>query len=470
MLRGETRMTHGDGREEGIPVKETGTATWQLKVLGGRASGALLPLPPGKYSLGQDEDCDFIFLDDAFLGGKVVLEIGAAATAPVLRTTGLVKARVGGKPMAAEAAELGAYQAIDVGGTRFALGPADVPWPEPASVSGLEAAEDEGLKAAEAAAKEAQARKAATLAAAKARRQRRNRRLVKALVALFILAGIAGVGWTFFTERPDTRAAVKAIIADLSLPEVKLVEAAGALWVKGFVRTEAERSALLARLGGVEPKVLARIISAEETRASILDVLALYQMDFDVDIGPGGKAVIAGVSDKPALVQEILESVRQGVQSETEVEGRILPPGNVLPWLNQMLSAKALPHKVRLEVSRGRLVGHLVRNQLDSLELEAWRTIKGSFQSQFGLAIEDRWTDKLSPALLRFAAAAQELENDMRGVTVGELSYVTMRDGRKYFEGARLKSGPYIKSIGKDRIVMTIGNLEQNYFVKRGTR
>lgn len=464
MLRGETQM-EAEARE----AKEFDRATWQLKVLGGRASGALLPLPPGKYSLGQDEDSDFIFLDDAFLGGKVILEIGAVSAAPMLRTTGLVKAQVGGKLLSTEAVELGAYQAIDVGGTRFALGPAGEPWPEP-KVADNEASVDDGLKAAEAAAQEAQARKAAALAAAQSRRQRRNRRLLRTGVALFILAGIAGIGWTLFHERPDARAAVKAIIADLSLPDVKLVEAAGALWVKGFVRTEAERSALLARLGGVEPKVQARIISAEETRASILDVLALYQMDFDVDIGPGGKAVIAGVSDKPAMVQEILESVRQGVQSETEVEGRILPPGNVLPWLNQMLAAKALPHKVRLEASRGRLVGNLVKNQLDSLELDAWRTIKASFQSQFGLAIEDRWTDKLSPALLRFAAAAQELENDMRGVTVGELSYVTMRDGRKYFEGARLKSGPYIKSIGKDRIVMTIGNLEQNYFVKRGTR
>ena len=107
---------------------EASTAAFLMKVSGGRHSGANLPLVPGKYSLGQDQDCDFIFLDDAFLGGRILLDVTGAK--PVLEVTGSTKASVGGKPMASATQPLEPFEYVEVGATRFALGPAGTPWPE----------------------------------------------------------------------------------------------------------------------------------------------------------------------------------------------------------------------------------------------------------------------------------------------------------------------------------------------------
>jgi hypothetical protein len=84
--------------------------------------------------------------------------------------------------------------------------------------------------------------------------------------------------------------------------------------------------------------------------------------------------------------------------------------------------------------------------------------------------LEERWTDRLSPALLRFSAATRELDSQLVGVTVGELSYITLRNRRKFFEGARLASGLTVKSILRDRIVLSLDNVEQNYFLKKGRK
>src|SRR3954467_11173085 len=83
-----------DGEDRGAAGAETASG-YQLRVLSGRHSGAIMPLPSGRHSLGQDEESDFIFLDDAFLGGRVILDL--TGSEPAIEVTGQVKASLDGR-------------------------------------------------------------------------------------------------------------------------------------------------------------------------------------------------------------------------------------------------------------------------------------------------------------------------------------------------------------------------------------
>jgi type III secretion system YscD/HrpQ family protein len=447
-----------EGREPAALEARPPAAGYLLKVLGGRHAGAEMPLAPGKYSLGQDEECDFIFLDDAFLGGRVVLDV--TGLVPVLSTTGPVKAAVAGKTVA-DPQTVDLYEPVEVGSTRFALGHADRPWPEPPKP----AAEPEAAPpapASDAAPADGSASKSAGA---------KRRKLPFLIAALFLLLAGSGVfAWLKLRHVADPAQTLRGILAEMKLNEISVLPDPAGFLLRGFLESEAERDALLNRVKHFTPPVKTRLVSAEETRASIQGVLDLYHMELPVRIGPMGKAVITGICDNPRLIKEISEAVRQGVQSETEVEEHFHATGTVIPFVTKQLSARVLDHKVRVELIDGRLAGVLVKNQMDSAEMSAWNQVREAYRGEFGMDLDEKWTDRLSPALLRFNAATRELDSQLVGITVGEMGYITLRNRRKYFEGAKLASGLTVKSIEKDRIVLSLGNVEQNYFLKKGSK
>lgn len=456
---------------------ETASAGYQLRVLAGRHSGAVMPLPPGRYSLGQDETSDFIFLDDAFLGGQVVIDV--TGVIPKLEVTGVVKALVEGQsPAPGQHLPLDSYQPVEVGATRFAIGPYHLPWPEPALPKN-ETALETSVALSDAPPSEANwpppteeefvaaAAKAAKAAKAAARR----RRMPFVIVGSLLASGAVALGaWLILHTPVDPAVVLRGILNELKLAEVHVESLPGHYLLKGFLQTEAERETLVRRVKDFSPPVKTRLVSAEETLTSIQGVLDLYALECPITIGRMGKVTITCISDNPRLAKEITESVRQGVQAETEVEQKFYPTGVAYPFINRMLAAKVLEHKVRLETQKGKVYGILVRNQMDSVEIGDWNTIRASFKGQFGMDLEERWTDRLSPALLRFSAATRELDTQLVGVTVGELSYITLKNRRKFFEGARLASGLTVKSILRDRIVLSLDNVEQNYFLKKGRK
>lgn len=448
----------GTAREASVPA-------YKLKVLAGRHAGAVMPLLPGRHSLGQDEECDLIFLDDAFLGGRVILDVSGASLR--LEATGQVKAAVDGKPVTSEPQVLENFQVVEVGATSFALGPVEGPWPGDAASQPEDTGENPPPETESAPAETPSAEPAVPSPG----ESRKGRRVLAIGIAagLFVLLSVA-IAVLVLRPKPDPMGAIRSVIVDMGLGEIKVEDTGEDFLVNGFVKTEEQKAAFASRLSQLGLPIRTRILSAEEIITSIQGVIELYQMDFLIEIAPWGKVTMVGVNDDQAMLKELLESVRQGAQSEVKVDGRFLATGVVIPYVTRLLAAKGLVHKVRLEAHRGRLQGVLVKNQMDDAEMAAWKTIKDSFQATFGMEIEEKWTDKLSPTLAKFAAANQELDAELLGVTPGEMGYVTLKNGRKYFEGARLKSGPFIKDISRERLILAIGAVEEPYYLKKGKR
>jgi type III secretion system YscD/HrpQ family protein len=465
-----------DGNDHAAGIEAETASGYQLKVLSGRHTGAIMPLPPGRHSLGQDEESDFIFLDDAFLGGRVIVDVTGAE--PTIEVTGQVKATLEGRELAPGApAPLPSHKAVEVGTTRFAIGPADQPWPEPAAPQPAEtapadAAAPAGTGDATPASAPAEQPKEGEAASAAPKPPRRRRGLWIAVAVPIIFAAALG-GFAFFRPRPpvvDPAAQLRAMLVELHLPEVHVVPGPGGLLMKGFVRNQVERDSLNLRLEGFHHPVRIQLTTLEEIRGGIQGVLDFYHLQCPVTISPAGKATVACVLDNPGAAKEMTESLRQAMPPDADLDLRLYASSEAYAFLNRQLAARVLDHKIHPEARLGRIGCVLVKNQMDSLELKAWGSIRDSFRAQFGMDLDERWTERLSPVLQRFQNFAHMLDSQLVGVTVGEMSYITLKHRRKYFEGARLVGGLSLKSIRSDRLVLSLDNVEQNYFLKKGPK
>lgn len=430
-----------------------------------------MPLARACHNLGQDEECDLIFLDDAFLNGRVVLDL--TGTVPKLSTTGEVKAVLDGQVVEGGRV-LEPYQSVEVGATRFALGIVGEPWPEPPKPEQASqpetpvgpSAEPDGSPVA----MPAEAANPVTLT----RSVRIARFLLRRRLPLLIGGGVLllASAITYLATRPvrDHAGEARGIIAGLALTEVRAREEGGDLVVEGFVPTEKEKEALTESLSGLGLRVKNAAITGEETFAAIRQVLEISDVNYIVEIGKGGKAMLKGVDDDSLRIVDIADASRQGVKPGVAVETGIQGSVVVKAYLSRLLAAKDLVHKIKVEIEKGRVYGLLVTGRMNDSELAAWGQIKASFQSQFGFQVGERWTEQLSPTLQQFAAAFKELDEGLLSVTPGEMAHISLRGGRKCFEGGRLRSGPYVQSIRKDRLVLSVGSVEEIYTIKKGRR
>ena len=185
---------------------------------------------------------------------------------------------------------------------------------------------------------------------------------------------------------------------------------------------------------------------------------------------PVGKVILRGVYDDRVRLREITDAMLQEIPGIQAVEDSVLTTEAIFPFLTETLAQRKLAHKLRFETENGRLFGLLVTGKISKAELESWRIVKLLMRSTYGLDITDRWTDKLSPAMLKSANTSRELDNDLMAVGVGPLNFLTMRTGRRYFEGTKLSGGHIIKSIQKDRIVLELDGVEDVYYLEGGIK
>jgi|GEM_PF-4890321 len=459
------------GEKERIPM--------MLKVLTGRHAGASMRLQSRQYTIGREEMCDFIFLDDGFAKGSLTLDL--TGEKPTLSAPEGMQVLVGAQPMLRESIVLGRYEAVSVGGTRFAIGPADEPWPE-MDGSAETAAQPQAQPSDE---------KTQTISADPGHFPPQSpdspyltppppdksarpfyQRYDKIIAIAALLAFIGGVA--FFTEpdkpkEPDLKVRVGMVIAELKVPDLKIIADSVGLCVLGQVATDSLRNLLTARLGALAPPVSARLLSAERIALNAQDILEMYHMELSVRVRTRGRVVLYGVYDDRNRMHGILESLKQEVAGVSSIEDSVQSTASIYPYLSEILTKETLSQKVRFEADKGRLYGLLIQGKMSKADLAAWERVKKSAASAYGLDVQERWTDKLSPALLKTASAWMELDTDLMAVGVGTLNYLTMRNGKKYFEGTRLSTGHIIRAIQKDRIILESDGVQDTYYLQGGS-
>ena len=466
-----------------------------LKVMTGRHAGAAMRLTSRTYSIGSDEMCDFIFLDDGFANGSLTLDL--TGELPRLTVPEGVSALIGGLPIGRTEMVLGCYESVTVGDTRFAIGPANEVWPEvPAEAPPTAAAPETGASPSDVPTSSTESPIAGAPPPGSSGMEaghvpledlhwRMNSAppaagrfpwLVKHKNSLAVGGVILFLGLMFFHTRPGPpqvpflRVQVLMVLENLRLNEVEIEGWDDSVKVTGYVPTERARDSLLLVLTSLGRPVAVAIHSVESVALGVQNILEMYKMDLSVKVTPRGVVILKGIYGDRPRVRNIIESLRGEVAGIASIEDSVLSTDAVQPFLSETLARHGLRRKMSFETDRGRLYGVLVKDKTRKQDLESWREIKAEIMAAYGLEAQDRWTDKPSPALLRSASASFELNTDLMAVGVGPLNYLTMRDGKKYFEGTRLKSGHIIKSIQKDRIVLVEDGVEDIYYLQEGIR
>ncbi len=448
-----------------------------LKVLTGRHAGASMRLKSRQYTIGSQEMCDFIFLDEGFSSGNLTLDL--TGDKPTLSAAEGMQVRVGAQSMERESIVLGRYESVTVGKTRFAIGPADEPWPEiqesvdPVAPSPAEQSVTPGADLGHFPPLTKDEQYLATFPEAVAKRERPFYKRHEKRIAL-IIGGLSITAIAYLTrpekpKEPDLKTRVGLVMADMGLQDLRIAEDSNGLCVVGQVATDSLKTLLMARLEALNPPVAGRIQSAERIALSALDILEMYHLDLDVRVRPRGRLVLRGVYDDRNRLRGIMESLRQEVAGLSGIEDSVLPTAFIYPFLSESLTKESLSQKIRFEADKGRLFGLLIKGKMRKPDLEAWNRVKKAVASSYGLDLQERWTDKLSPALLKTASAWMELDTDLMAVGLGALNYLTMRNGRKYFEGTRLSTGHIIRSIQKDRIILESEGVQDTYYLQGGT-
>lgn len=455
-----------------------------LKVLAGRHAGASMRLKQRAYSIGSDEMCDFIFHDEGFANGSLTLDLSGEM--PTLTVPEGVSAQIGGKPIERPSLVLGRYEPVSVGATHFAIGPADEAWPEGETVAVVPPAAPESLAGPTSDAPEmppsalpddravpeylhwGPAAPPPRIDPEPFLRKHRNA-LALAGVAVFVFL----MFWFSRSEPepgPSLAVQIRMLADSLHAADIVISGEPPDLRVTGQVATDGLRDSLLAGLAALSPGMTSNVLSAERLALGVRDFLDMYNMELAVEILPVGVVVLRGVYDDRRRLNEIVETVAHEVVGVAVVKDSVLSTSGIYSFLTETLTQNKLAHKVRFEAENGALSGLLVKDKMSREEMDAWDKVKTLVRSAYGLEMGEKWTDKLSPMMLKSASASRELDTDLMAVGVGPLNYLKMSGGKKYFEGTKLKSGHIIKSIQKDRIILEMGGVEDIYYLEGGVK
>jgi type III secretion system YscD/HrpQ family protein len=201
---------------------------------------------------------------------------------------------------------------------------------------------------------------------------------------------------------------------------------------------------------------------------SARQVFELYKVRLQAAIGPGGRLEVRGALDDSRRVEEILAALKQDVSGIASLENRVHTSADLHAFFSRELARSGLLSKVRLEMDNGGVQAILLKGKVDSADAARWKQVKSAAARELRLEIGESWTDQPSPILLKNTAAFLELDQGLMSVNVGEVNRITLRNGKKFLEGSRLRSGRVIKSIRQDRIVLEKDGREEIYYLKGG--
>lgn len=443
------------------PEPQRRTPVLVLQVLSGVHAGASVPLASGRYLIGREDVCDFIFCEEAFGEGTLLLDLSGEK--PLLTASPGLPVQVQGHPLKGLSQPLSLGDTVAVGFTAFSL---EAETAAPAS-GATGTGKDPGQ------APPAQVRKplkppAPPRISQEAAPAGRGKVVLLGLAALLLPLAFWLVHF-LVSAAPDPEAQAAGIRRSLSgwgFADVRVQVKPQGLLVTGHVPKDKQKETLMAWLATQSPPPSTALWSVERTLQSARQVFELYQVDLQAAIGPGGRLEVRGALDDGRRVEEILAALKQDVSGIASLENRVRTSADLYAFFSRELARHRLVSKVSLEMDRGSLQASLLKDKFDSADAGRWKQVKAAARRELGLEVRERWTDLPSPILLKNTSALLELDQGLMAVHVGEVNRITLRNGKKFLEGARLRSGRVIKSIRQDRIVLEKDGREEIYYLK----
>ncbi len=414
--------------------------SWKCRVYRGLNRGVEVALPEGRLVIGSDPLlADLVLVDEGMAAEHLVLLVSAEGINLQGWAEGITPTQDGA------ALEAGAQL---MAGTRLEAGP--LLWSFCDSSRSL----PEQLEALPA-------------MAAPARPRRRAGSAEWWLVGLCLSLVMAvvvmlGHGWWQGSSESDTarnEQEFKRFLAAPAYRQVVLNSSDPELWLlSGYVDENGNRLALQQYLDGKGLSYRLDLRTMEDLRQGagfILQKLGYEQLQIRNGKEPGWLRLSGAISAQDERWNSIESLLKQEVPGLLGIENRVQVAGAHRKRLDAMLQEQGLAGLLRVSESRDRIE---LSGQLDEARLAQFQQLQLQFRREFGShPMLELINQSRSPR-------QDELEFEVRSVSLGRVPYVTLADNRRYPVGGATANGVRILSIQRDAVVVSKG--KQQYIVR----
>ena len=483
-----------------------------LKILSGNHIGAEIPLEPGRYSLGRDDNCDLVLTDAAINDIELILEITDEGQLHIQTSTADEPLYLNGEP-SGSGIQSKPFDIITSSGLFFALGPIDAEWPElilptlnipipepePAaeensdSPMGEDEFPDPDTESTEK--KENEPVPAASFFDDEYENEELENEetddededeedddffpfsnVNKKLLIAIPVAAISTLIILFLTlggeqQKPPPKLnhldQANRIRYELDYRDIEFREQPDkTILVTGYTLTSKKKRDLqkLLREKGIPFNM--QIVAMNELRSNADELLksrGYKNLLLELDNIPGS-LVLTGYIPTTKELDDLTTTMKQEIHGLVAIVDQVENQNSRVNTLKSMIRERNLSTRIHLAVRPGQIIvqGHL----LDESQTYNLQEIVQRFRDRYGnqpkLTLSTRSGNQVTPMA---DAATSENKNgrvllpalSIRGISMGRVPYVVMEDGSKYLVGAKLANGYIIEDINLEYLLLTNG-------------
>ncbi len=481
-----------------------------LKILSGNHIGAEIPLEPGRYSLGRDENCDLVLTDASINDIELILEISDSGQLSIQTSTADEPLYVNGAA-AGSSIQCNHFDVISSSGLFFALGPVNTQWPE-MTLPELQTGKKE-IEATDATPSDTNQENPAPDSASNSDNIDNNdlTDIINSLededeegedddewyeddeeyeeeyenplaqinkkLLIGIPAALISVLLTFLLvagmPKPppppemSTIEIAKEVRLELRLKDVLFKEIEGQpLLVSGYVPDSSNKRTLHKQLRAKGISFTSQVVAMNELRSNADELLksrGYGDLLVELDNTPGS-LVLTGYIGSPDEMDNLVSLMKQEVHGLVAIVDQVENQTSRVNILRSLLRERRLNTRVHLSVRPGKVTvrGHLLDDTQSYTLQELIRRFKDRYGNNPQITLATRFdgeppsqgtskkTKTTSGGLILPSLA-------IKGISMGKVPYVVMKDGSKYLIGAKLANGYIIEDINLEYLLLTNG-------------
>ena len=485
-------------------MAEISMVEFYLKILSGNHIGAEIPLEPGRYSLGRDENCDLVLTDTSINEIELIIEISEEGQLQLQTSTADEPLYLNGNPVGSSV-QCNHFDIITSSSLFFALGPSDLEWPElklpelekpepepepetdpeetensesefpdtdsdedndTSMAEGLEALseideDDEDIEGEEEDDEDEDEDEQDSLLA------RVDKKWLIAVPSALIIVFALILIFSSSSEPPPPVVSkfdqARQIQRNLNLKNISLKELPDkTLQISGYVLTSKKKRELERSLREKAIPFNIQVVAMNELRSNVDALLksrGYKNLLLELDTTPGS-LVLTGYIATSEELDRLVTSLKQEIHGLVSVVDQVENQTSRVNTLKSMVREKGLSTRVHLieradEVS---LQGHL----LDEGQVYNLQELVKRFRDRYGneptIIVATRSPSGQTTVQKQTAADNNLLPSlNIRGISMGRVPYVVMEDGSKYLIGAKLANGYIIEDINIEYLLLTNG-------------
>lgn len=460
---------------------ENASRQYLLKILSGPHQGAEVALDDGEITAGSSLECDLILSDSMIAPTHLVIAVGNDEIAITPKAD---KVYVNGKGIPKETRQIEPFEYITIGSTHMVIGPSEATWPamHPPSLSTLKeyGEEEEALAPTPSAQNAAGSQPQATTVAPPSppppsdlfsltkviftKKIYEPLFLIKTgiLVALLVIAGVMALvmtedkGPAAHLEPEEIEPAKQEVLRVLenmgiSKEYVSIsVNQFGQLKIEGQVETAKQARDAASALREINPYYRTFFKSQESLVTASTGILEMLKAPVNVSSTGIGSIKVIGYFPNEGAWEKAKTNLLTDVPGLKSIEDEVVTGVDVRERTNPILEENKLTQSVGIYTL---INGVYARGRLSDNMRSNWEKARFDLQKSLGPNVPFFDQVVLIPAAQRLY-----LDSPIESITISDnLSWMTLKNGKTFFEGSSIPSGYTIDDITKKGVILKRG-------------